>query len=209
MAHSSRIEEKETADLRQGAAELGSRAQAMFHTCLDAFIKQDMDTLNRALKDEETITEIYNKLTALAVETIKKDFSKIQKKQIVDLIDIVAAIERIGDCCVGLAERIEYKIKENLLFSEAAVGEYQGLHGRVEKILAEAVEAVNKKEKKLAAGILKKEEPLNALVDEYRANHIERSAKGVCNEWARVRYLDMLDLTNEIAHHCMDIAKKV
>lgn len=107
-----------------------------------------------------------------------------------------------------MVERIEYKIREKLLFSKVAVEEYKDLHNKIEKTLSDTAELIKTDNEKIAKEILESESTLDALVDKYRANHIERSARGICDEWARVRYLDMLDLTREVARHCIEIADR-
>lgn len=199
----------EIKSLRHKIIEMLEKAQTMFRTSFDGFIKHDIGILNQVLKDEGKITGIYNDLTASTVEIAKKNLSKKTEKMLVDLVDIICAIERIGDSCVGLTERIEYKIRENLLFSEAAVEEYEDLHGNVDQILSKAIDAMRTEDKKLAKKILGNERALYALIDKCRASHIERSAKGICDDWARIRYLDMLDFTEEVVHHCMEIAGKL
>lgn len=209
MAGLTQAELKEITSLRQKTAEMLEQVKAMFHTSFDGLMKHDINILNQVLRDEEKITRVYNSLTGLAVESSRKKLSNKAKRIIVGLVDIVCLIERIGDCCVGLAERIEYKIKENLLFSKTAVQEYEELHNEVEKALLNAVRTMKNEDKKLAKEILGSKSALNKLVDKSRANHIERSAKGICDEWARVRYLDMLDFIKEIIYHCMEIASKL
>ena len=128
------------------------------------------------------------------------------KKAIMCMVDILVAIERIGDFCVGLAERTEYKIRENLLFSEEAVEEYKGLFSRVDKVLTGIAEAMKADDKKLAKDALEDKSAIYALIEKSRANHIDRSAKGVCDEWAKIRYLDMLDFVKDIVDRCAEIS---
>jgi len=209
MSELNQAELREIALLRQKTTEMLEQVQAMFRTSFDGLMKNDIDTLNQVLEDEEKITGIYNSLTASAVESSKKNLLDEAKRIVVDLMDITCAIERIGDCCVDLVERIEYKIRENLLFSEAAVQEYKDLYSKVDQILSDTIKVMKNKDKKLAEKILENKPALDLLVDKYRASHIDRSAKGICDEWARVRYLDMLDLTKEAAHYCMRIVGKL
>lgn len=209
MSELDQTELREIALLRQKTTEMLGQVQVMFRTSFDGLMKNDIDILNQVLEDEEKITGIYNSLTASAVESSKKNLLDEAKRIVVDLMDIICAIERIGDCCVDLVERIEYKIRENLLFSEVAVQEYKDLYRKVDQILSDTIKVMKNKDKKLAEKILENKPTLDLLVDKYRASHIDRSAKGICDEWARVRYLDMLDLTKEAAHYCMRIVGKL
>lgn len=200
---------KEIALLREKIVEMLEKARTMLCTSFDGLMKNDIKILNQVLKDEGQLTAIYDNLTSLAIESAKKNLSGKLKKTVVDFVDIICAIERIGDFCVGLVERIEYKIRENLLFSEAAVEEYKELYIKIDESLSDTIKAVKSEDKDLAKRILKKKPILYALIEDSRANHIERSAKGICDEWAKIRYLDMLDFIKDIVDHCMEIAGKL
>lgn len=209
MAHSNQNELEEIIILERKTTEMLEQAQAMFHIVFDGLMKNDIDILNQVLKDEEKMTGIYNDLTAFAIEAAKKNLSNETKNRVLDLIDIISFIEEIGDSCVDLVEQIEYKIRENLLFSEVAVQEYKDLHNNIEKILSDIIRVMKTKDSNQGRKILESKFGIDALVDKYRANHIERSAKGICSEWARIRYLEMLNITQRIAHYCMDITEKI
>lgn len=209
MPNLNQEELKEIVSLREKTREMLTQAQRMFRTSFDGLIKHDISILNQVLKDERNITKVYDDLTAACVETAKKNLSKKAKEILVALVDIICATERIGDSCVGLVERIEYKIRENLLFSEPAVEEYRDLYKKVDQVLSDTIKIMGTGDNKLAKDILKKRRALCELIDRYRANHIERSAKGICDDWARIRYLDMLDFTEEIVLHCMEILGKL
>ena len=209
MTNLNKAELREIASLRQETVEMLKRVQIMFRTSFDGLMKNDINILNKVLKDETKITEIYNNLTTSAIEVSKKKLSDEAKRIIVDLISIICAIERIGDFCIGLVERIEYKISEKLLFSEAAVQEYKELCDNIDKILSDTIAAVKTNDRTLAKKVLKNKSPLYALIEKSQANHIDRSARGVCEEWAKVRYLDMLDFIKEIVDHCMETAGKL
>lgn len=195
--------------LEQMTVDMAEQVRAMFHTVFDGLMKHDMGIINQVLKDEGRVTEVYNNLTALAVEDSKEKLSAEAKKGILDLVDIISFVEEIGDSCVGLVEQIEYKIRENLLFSETAVQEYKDLHTKVEQTLLDTIKVMKDKDGKLAKQILDSKPSLDALVDKYRANHIERSAKGICCEWARVRFLEMLNITQTVVYHCLEIVGKL
>ena len=200
---------REVDTLKQRTIDMAEQVQAMFRTVFDGLLKNDINVINQVLKDEVEITGVFNNLTALAVEASKKELSTQAKKTILDLVDVISFIEEIGDSCVGLVEQIEYKIRENLLFSETAVQEYKDLHTKVEQTLSNTIKVIKDKDSKLAKQILNSRSSLDALVDKYRANHIERSAKGICCEWARVRFLEMLNITQMVAYHCLEIAGKL
>lgn len=195
--------------LEQQTINMLELTQRMFYTCFDGLMKNDIPTLDRVLKDDTKITEWFNNLTAATVEISKQKLSDEDKERIVTLVDIISSIENIGDCCVSLVEQIEYKISEKALFSETAVQEYKDLHSKVEEILRDVARVMKTGNKRLAQDVLESDVALDELVDKYRANHIDRSAKGICDEWAKIRYLEMLNITKRIADYCREIAGKL
>ena len=209
MTKLNKTELREIASLRQKTIEMLERVQTMFRTNFDGLMQNDIHILDQVLKDETKINETYNNLTALVIEISKKQLSNKAKKIVMDLVDIICAIERMGDLCIGLVERIEYKITENLLFSEAAVEEYRELCDNIGKILSDTIEAMKNNDRVLGKKILENKLSLHALVEKSRANHIDRSARGICEKWAKVRYLDMLDFIKEIVDHCMETVGKL
>lgn len=209
MTNLNKTELREIVLLRQETIEMLKRVQVMFRTSFDALMKNNIDILKQVLSDERKINETYNNLTTLAIEISKKRLSAKIKKVVIDLVNIISAIERMGDLCISLVERIEYKISERLLFSEAAVQEYKELCDNIDKILSNTIEAINNNDKKLAKETIKNKSQLYVLINRSRANHIDRSAKGICDEWAKIRYLDMLDFIKEIVDHCVETINKL
>ncbi|MFH1622369.1 MAG: PhoU domain-containing protein, partial [Candidatus Omnitrophota bacterium] len=185
------------------------KAWSMFRTIFEGLMKNDIDILNKALKGESEITQMFNDLTTFVVEISKKRPSKEEKEAVLDLVDIISYTEEIGDSCVRLIEQIEYKIRENLLISEAAVDEYKDLYSKTEQILSDTIKVMHAEGGRLAKKIIESKPNLDVLIDKYRANHIDRSANGICNEWAKIRYLEMLNITQTIVYYCIDIAGKL
>lgn len=197
------------ASIKQEIFEILEKAHQMFRTTFDGFMKHDLDILDQVVKDEQSLTENYATLTSSIVESSKRNLSKKEQVVILGMVDIVGAIERIGDCCVSLVERIEYKIRERLFFSEEAVEEYKNLYTKVDRFLLDAAEAIRMENQKFAKRLIEDESDLNELVDKYRADHIDRLARGICDVRASTMYLDMLDFTKEIVYHCVSMARQV
>ncbi|MBL7157661.1 MAG: Na/Pi cotransporter family protein [Candidatus Omnitrophica bacterium] len=209
MAELNKVELRKIVSLRQKTIEMLERVQIMFRTNFDGLMKNDIKILDQVLKNETKINETYNNLTILAIEISKKESSNKAKKIVIDLVNIIGAIKRMGDLCVDLVERIEYKVSEKLLFSDKALQEYKELCNSIDKILSVTIEAVKTNDSKLGKKILKDKSSLYALIEKSRLNHIDRSARGICDDWAKVRYLDMLNIIKEIVDHCMETVSKL
>ncbi|MFC1592505.1 PhoU domain-containing protein [Candidatus Omnitrophota bacterium] len=196
--------------IKKGVYGMIEKAHQMFRVSFDGFMKNDLDILTNVIKEEQNLTEIFNALTRSIVESSKKEISKIEKTVVLGLVDIISDIERIGDCCVSLVERMEYKIREELFFSDIAVEEYRELCTKVEPFLSKTAEVIITAENQdLTKRLIADEVSINQLVEKYRLAHIHRLAEGICDSRASTMYLDMLDFTREIVHHCASIAKQI
>lgn len=207
MAPLNTTELREIAALRQKTIEMLELVQIMFRTNFEGLMKNSMKILDQVIKDEAKINESYDALTTEAINISKKKLSSKTKKVVADLVGIIGAIERMGDLCVGLVERVEYKISEKLLFSETAVQEYKGLCDAIDGILSDTIKAMKTNDRDLGRRIVKNKTGLYKSIEQSRINHIDRSAKGICDEWAKLRYLDMLDYIKEIVDHCLKTVK--
>ena len=189
--------------------EMLEKAHQMLHTTFDGFMKHDIGLLDQVLKDKQKLTETYTTLTSSVVESLKGNLPEKEKRAILSMADIVGSIEKIGDCSVGLVERIEYKISEKLLFSETAVEEYKNLYTKVDRFLSDTSEVIRTEEQNLAKKLIEDELSLNELVDKYRATHLDRLARGICDDRASTMYLDMLGFTKKIVYHCVNMARQI
>jgi len=195
--------------LRAESTEMLRQVQTMFNITFEGLMDNDIRILDRALKVDDLVNETYSRLTDLAIEISKINPTDDTNRIIANSIDNITAIEIIGDSCVALIEQIEYKITEKALFSEVALKEYEDLHSKVAQILSDTVEVMLTSDEELIENVLKKKNTLEALVDTFRINHIERSAKGICNDWAKIRYLEMLTITQSIAFQCIEMLSKI
>ena len=75
MADLKRDELREVITLEQKAIEMLEQVQAMFRTSFEGLMKNNIIILDKVLKDEKKITEVYRNLTTFAVEISKKHLS--------------------------------------------------------------------------------------------------------------------------------------
>lgn len=83
---------------------LGTLAQNMLHTSLDAFIQRDV-ALARSLgeKDQE-VDELEDKIVAMLTATARQDAQKIDCALL--LIDVAHVLERLADRTTNIGERV-------------------------------------------------------------------------------------------------------
>jgi phosphate:Na+ symporter len=96
-----------------------------------------------------------------------------------------------------------------LLFTEEAVKEYTAVYNKTLEALDEIAFAFERGDLSLVKIVLRKEEHIDSLVDEYRKKHNERMIQGVCTPMACNMFLNMLDFTAAVYYHAKKIARNL
>lgn len=191
-------------------ASMSKIALGMWQLVYKTFMEHDLDLLALALKEETKLNDLEKELTSGLVELSRNpELKKEEKGNIAIYTDIVGDLELIGDYCKDILERIEIKIQEKLLFSDAAVQEYGELFHKTEAALEEVVLALDKDNPHLLKGVLKNQEHIDSLVDEYRKKHNQRLVDGLCSPFACNMFLNMLDFTAAVYYHTKKIVRNL
>lgn len=188
---------------------MAKQALDMWKSTYQAFMEHNLDLFPRILSEENKLNDLEKKLTAELVELARASASPENKNQVTIYADVVGDLELIGDYCKDILERVQIKIEEKLLFSDEAVKEYGELYRKTEGALEEVVFALDRDSPEAVGMVLKKEEHIDALVDEYRRRHDQRLIDGICSPMACNMYLNMLDFTAAVYHHTNRIAKRL
>jgi phosphate:Na+ symporter len=195
--------------IKKEIAEMSQVALRMLQTTYKAFMEHDVDLISEALEAENQLNDSEKDITAELIEIIRTSTKKSEKLESGAYTDVVADLELIGDYSKDILERIQIKIEEKLLFSDDAVKEYSELYRKTEDALKEVVEALVKGNPSLVQQVLKRQEHIDTLVDQYRQRHNQRLVEGVCSPIACNMFLNMLDFTAAIYYHTKKVAKSL
>jgi phosphate:Na+ symporter len=195
--------------IKKDIALMAKQALDMWKSTHQAFMEHDLDLFPKILSEENKLNDLEKELTARLVELGRASASGEDKIQVTIYADVVGDLELIGDYCKDILERVQIKIEEKLLFSDEAVNEYGELYQKTEEALEEVVFALDKDSPEAVKTVLKKEEPVDVLVDEYRRRHDQRLIDGICSPMACNMFLNMLDFTAAVYHHTNRIAKRL
>lgn len=199
-------------DLKTIKAEIARMSQAalkMLEITHQAFMEHNQDLIALALEEESKLNEQEKSITTDLVEFGRGCAKKEERKHAALYTDIVGDLELIGDYCKDILERVQIKIEEKLLFSEDAVREYNDLYARTYAALKEIAEALARDDLSSIGRVMKKEEHIDSLVDEYRQRHNQRMIKGICTPLACNTFLNMLDFTAAIYYHAKKIIRNL
>ncbi len=195
--------------VKQKVALMAECALAMWRNTHRAFLEHDLEILSFVLEDEAKLNHMEKELAALVVGIGKSASGKVSKTMLTAYADVNGDLELIGDYCKDILERVQIKIEERLLFSDEAVKEYEELYRRTEEALLEITEALKKDDVSLAAPVLKGQQHIDTLVDEYRLRHTQRLLEGVCSPLAGNMFLNILDFTAAVYYHAKKIARSL
>lgn len=190
-------------------AEMANLALKMWKMTFQTFMDHDLDLLSAVLTEENKLNDMEKELTSALVSFGRASSSKEEKAQVAVYADVVGDLELIGDYCKDILERVQIKIEEKLLFSEDAVEEYKQLYHKTEDALQEVASALQKDNYTFLKEVLRHQEHIDSLVDQYRSHHTQRMVEGLCSPMGCNMYLNMLDFTAAIYYHTKKIARNL
>lgn len=166
--------------------------------------KDNKDLLNNVLKTENTVNDYEKKITGELIELSKHSEKDKRAKT---LFQIIRDIERIGDHCEDLVQRIEIKIDEGLTFSEIAQNELNQLFNAVTDIIIEAINVCEKNDKTLLKKIKEEKKEIDSNVKLYISHHFDRLKKGICDPRSGMIFSDLVGILGGIAKHSLFVSE--
>lgn len=195
--------------LKVNISEMSKLVLRMWQVTFRTFMENDSDLISGILEDEDRVNELEKEITTGLIELGRSSSSKAEKAKTALYADMVGDLELIGDYCKDIAERIQIKIEEKLLFSDEAVEDYRDLYLKAEAALKEITNALQNDDPSLIKEFLKGQGHIDSLVDQYRSKHNQRMIEGICKPFACNMFLNMLDFTAAVYYHAKKIAKNI
>ncbi len=182
--------------------------EQMFETTQEGFMKNRLEPLKEVLRKEESVNELERELVGLIAQVSKGDLSESDYKELTSLMEVVGDLERIGDLCEDIVERVEIKIWEKLYFSDKAVEEYDELYSKVKAVLEQVFKGLNEADEGFGREGIESAKEIPRLVERFKRAHSERLVKGICTPRAANFFVDMLEFMGQISNHAVGAAKK-
>jgi phosphate:Na+ symporter len=196
-------------NIKKKVADMANLALSMWQRTFKVFMDHDLELLAKVLEDENRLNDFEKMLTGELIEAGQGLKKETEKKEVIIYVEVVEDLELIGDYCKDILERVQIKIEEKLLFSDDAVKEYVELYNRSEAAFKEVVQALEIDEPGRLKQVLKSQEHIDTLVDEYRRRHNERLINKLCSPFSCNMFLNMLDFTAAIYYHTKKIARNL
>lgn len=176
----------------------------MLRLCRDAFMRMDAKPLERvkALGEEVHLRE--KRLTQhVTIQLREAPFSLGAAEQ---LKFAPAALERIGDAVEALARCAGRRIREDTIFSEAAIGEIRTLLDGVTDLVETVGAAITTRNHVLIRHLREDGARIQGQTHSYETAHHERLMSGVSPSHSSSLYLAMLDNFREIERYTRRLA---
>lgn len=174
-----------------------------------AVTDNDTKTIAEVYETEKTIDAMAKMISDYLLKINNLELNEDQHNLISDLFYTVSNIERIGDHAENLAELAEFKVNNDIQFSEGASVELKEMVEHVNHAVAYAIAARKNQELSLAQKAREYEDTVDEMEEVLRKKHIERLANNLCQPKAGVVFLDILSNLERISDHADNIAEYV
>jgi len=132
-----------------------------------------------------------------------------QSTRLAGMLHVVNDIERIGDHAVNISGFAIDRAEQSLEFSDEAKSELEDLFGRVDEVISDAVQALERNDPALAQDVWEKEKYIDELEDVLRTSHLRRLNQGRCSPASGVIYVEVVDNLERLADHAVNLADAV
>lgn len=188
---------------------------AMGAVCLDnvqsalTALEEGRSDVDEVFQKEETINYLEEILTEFLIRLNSLPLNMAQSRMLRNLLYTINDLERVGDHAENLAELAQGLSREGLTFSQKAREELVTMGDTVMTVLEHAFLARSQYLLCNVDTAEELEERVDDYEEEYRAEHIDRLARGECSASAGVLFLDALSNLERISDHAVNIAQYV
>jgi len=193
----------EAKDLLQKLNEMGGVAENCISLLQTAFLynkPQPVAECRAAVAvQNRTVDDLTRKITELAREN----------PDLRPYVSVPTHLLRIGENIEKLAEFIERKINDKILFSDRAATEVTFLLQRLTDILRPVSDLILARNSILSKYVQESESGVQRRAIDYTTQHEERLIEGLCSPAVSSLYINILDRIKGIAWHAKEIAVKI
>lgn len=164
---------------------------------------------NEIALDENSVDEMQKNITEYLIKITKERLSDREATLIPALLHSVNDIERVGDYCQSIVKLSQRGYEYDLRFSSLANRELGKLFEKTHVLMRQTKKAIENDDHGAATITLNIDREIHDLVEQCRANHIDRLKKGDCISDAGLVYSDVLTAIERIDDHLCNITKGI
>ena len=173
---------------------------------MDSVMTRDEKLAEKVFHTEETINNLEKLLTEYLVKINNLSLTEEQKLTVNNLFYSISDIERVGDHAENIAERANYLMEHEIVFSDTAISDLEEIGGRVVEAFAYSVEARKTNSVEDVRKVSQYEDMVDTLEEELREKHIARLSNNECKPSAGIEFLDIVSNLERISDHAYNIA---
>ncbi len=173
---------------------------------LDAFMQRDTGLAAKVLQVETLINYLNHEITTYLVAISQQDLSPQDSVLVSSLYHVINDLERIGDHAENIAEFTQDSIREQITFSDAAMGELAEIRGKVMALLQQAIDVFQTRDRSQLNEVYQREEAIDDLEKALQQAHIDRLSVGQCTPRSGMLFSDLLSNLERVADHATNVA---
>ncbi len=172
----------------------------------NALLNGDPELIKKVMVQEDLIDKMEHVLTDYLVKISNLSLSERQQLITNHMFYTIMNFERIGDHAENVAELANMVIERKLCFSEEAKNEMEEMCYAATMSFKNALNSRRTENVEYIREVVKCEERVDNLEEEFRESHIARLSRNLCNSEAGVVFVDLLVNMERVSDHSMNIA---
>jgi len=205
--HTSRVYEQELRTLQDKLLHMGSLVEEMIAKGVTALKSRDTALAQSTMRLDRRINRLECEVDELAMRILAtRQPVASDLRFITTALKIVTDLERIGDLCVNICERVMELNEEPPL---APVGDLGGLGAEAGTVVHEALDALVARDVSRATSLLTRDESIDEQYGEIFENVLELMSRDPKSIYRATRVQSIAKYLERIADHAMNIAETV
>jgi phosphate:Na+ symporter len=186
---------------------MGNLAKTSFNYAVDGFINNTPSRIEEIFEIENRINQMEEEIVLYLVKLSNVSLSLEQREVIDSLFHIVSDIERVGDHAENMAELLEYKFANKIIFSDQAVSELEDIYSTTLDAVHTSLESFHSEDENQARKVIAIENRIDELEKTLKRTHIKRLTDGVCQPKSSIIFLELINNIERVGDHAMNIAE--
>ncbi len=185
---------------------MGEIALENLNCAISALLEQDEQKVQKVFEQEKIIDDMVNIITGYLVKISNLSLAEKQQLIVNHMFYTITNFERVGDHAENVAELAKQRIDKNLQFTEEAEKEMREICDAAVDSFKNSLLARKTENVEYIRNVVKCEDLVDNLEEEFRERHIMRLSKNICNTESGVVFVDLLVNMERISDHSMNIA---
>lgn len=188
---------------------MGNVAKESLYNSLEAFFQKDYKRVEETRRIEKIVNEMEREISKFLVQLSNRNISAGNRELVDGLFNTINDIERVADHAENIAELAEYRLENELHFSDNAIAELRNISDLVMEAYSDSLTVLTTLDADLARKVTKIEDDVDILERNLRASHIERLNSYKCVPTSGVIFLDIISNLERIADHAANIVMPI